>query len=357
MTRVAVVACDHGLGHVRRSVLVARALRDRGADVTLLAPREKVERVERALREDGERAGVGPSARTGSGPDAAPVAVVDLATRTTPEGLRAGDPAATHWVERLPDLGAFDAVVADTLPEVLEFRPDALLVAQFWWHDVLDGVDPGYRERAEALLADHAAPVLGSVPFAMPAVTELAGFVGVGLFVPGPDEGVTGSVDRDTLLVTGGSTTVVDDVLAPLVAGLAAERPRAFAAVLVEPHLLPGDAPPWMRPASFGVRALDRVAAAVVRPGLGIVTDLLRRGVPMRTVVEPGNREVAHNAAALEALGIGRVVGDGPGSVSSVASGAAFEGATLRPDAGLRFDGAATVAERVLGAGRGITRG
>lgn len=353
MTRVAVVACDHGLGHVRRSVLVARELRVCGADVTLLAPRAKVERIERALAPGATASEVAPPGASGP----APIAVVDLATRTTPEGLRAGDPETIRWVERLPDLGAFDAVVADTLPEVLEVRPDALLVAQFWWHDVLDDVDPGHRERVEALLADHRGPVLGSVPFAMPAVTALAGFVGVGLFDSGHDEGAPGAVDRDTLLVTGGSTTVVDDVLAPLVAELVAVGPGAFDAVMVEPHLMPFGAPSWMRPASFAAGALDRVAAAVVRPGLGIVTDLLRRGVPMRTVVEPGNREVAHNAAALEALGIAHALDEGPGSVASIASGAAFERATLRPDAGLRFDGAAAVAERLLGAGRGITPG
>lgn len=360
MRRVAVVACDHGLGHVRRSVLVARELRARGADVTLLAPRAKVERVERALAPDlTTSSDAPPSGASGTGA----IALLDLATGTTPEALRAGLPGATCWVERLPDLDAFDVVVTDTLPEVLEVRPDAVLVAQFWWHDVLDDVDPGYREHVMALLAAHRGPVLGTVPFAMPAVTDLPGFVGVGLFSSaggGSDRGMGAAppeADRDVLLITGGSTAAVDGLLRPLVVDLRDPGPGPFREVAVDPRLLPEERPEWLVPASFTAAALDRVAAALVRPGLGIVTELLERHVPMLCVREPGNRELEHNVGAVEALGAGRDAGEltserGERSAAGILARldrAPIDGRGHGPSDRPRLDGASSVAEVVLG--------
>jgi len=347
MTSVAVVACDHGLGHVRRSLLVARELVRRGAEVTLLAPPAAVDRAARVLSD-------GPT-----------VPVVDFASATSPEALRRGDPVATRWHERLPDLAGFDAVVADTLPEVLHVRSDAVLVAQFWWHDVLDGLDPALVEDVSTLLAAHAGPVLGSVPFAMPAVTRLAGFVGVGLFGPGGAR--PSSEGRDTLLVTGGTTTVLDAALADVVRAIAARGPGIHARVAVEPRLLPADAPTWMRPAGFGGDELATVAAALVRPGLGIVTDLLWHGVPVACVRETGNAELEHNASALVRLGAGLDLGqlvDGSAAEASALAGrldglddlGRRDGSERTvPPAGvapatLGFDGAVAVADVVLGA-------
>lgn len=357
MTRVAVIACDHGLGHVRRSVLVARALADRGAEVALLAPPAKVARAEAGL------------------PPAAPVTVVGFDTRTTPEALRSGAAESTRWVERLPELDRFDAVVADTLPEVLEVRPDAVLVAQFWWHDALDGIDAAYREHALALLDEHRGPVLGSVPFAMPAVTALPGFESVGLFASGSGGASSGAVttERDTLLVTGGSTDVLDGALAALVAGVRSE-PGGWPRIAVEARLLPGGPVPAdptpqdagrdrgdvLVAADFSPAGLDRVGLAVARPGLGIVTELLERGVPILAVREDGNRELSHNAGALESLGAGRDLGvlAGPEDAGRVLDSLRGSGSVAHPpDAGdvvgrpaaLALDGARAVAERALG--------
>lgn len=335
MTRVAVVACDHGLGHVRRAALVARELRARGAAVTLLAPPEHVARAERAL------------------PTAEPLDVLDLATATTPEALRAGEARATRWVERLPDLDRYDAVVADTLPEILEVRPDAVLVAQFWWHDVLEDVDAAYRDRAAALLAEHRGPVLGSVPFAMPAVTGLAGFVPVGLHAPGERTAPVDGRARRTLLVSGGTTPALRARLRAFVAGLAELAEGVllpFDEVAVDPDLLPSGAPGRLRAFAFDAADHARLAAALVRPGLGTVTDLLQHGVPMICVREGGNAELVHNARAIEANGWGIDLGTVPDSVEGLVAGLArLEACAPAPVP--TFDASARVAEVVLAAG------
>jgi len=310
VSHVAVIACDHGLGHVRRCLLVSDELRTRGHDVTLLAPAGAVDRLRAAAPETAPQTA-----------DRAPLHVVDFATATTPAGLRAGDAATVRWQRRLPPLDRFDRVVGDTLPEVLEIRPDAVLLAQFLWHDVLEGVDRDYRERASAF-ARTATLVVGSGPFAMPAVRDLPGFRAVGLYA-GPADTTVRAVRHDAtaLLIAGGATDALRAPLGALVADLAGsahdthdapdapDAPGGWSRVHVDRELLPSGPPAWMTAATHTSEMYDEVGAAVVRPGLGTLTELLVRRARIACVREEGNAELAHNAAAVVRLGRGADLG------------------------------------------------
>lgn len=339
MSAVAVIACDHGLGHVRRSVLNAEALRRAGADVTLLAPAAAVQRV---------RAGLGLE-------DRSDVTVLDFATETSPLALRAAAPRTVRWHERLPDLSHFDRVVVDTLPEVLEHRPDATLVAQFLWHDVIPGIEPPIRRRSLAL-AERARLVIGSAPFAMPSVRALPGFREVGLHRGEQSERAVDTDARD-LLIAGGATDALSDALCMVVDALLGIGPGRYRNVHVDDALLPVDPPPWLRVATHTPAMYDALRAAVVRPGLGTVTELLARGVPIHCVREADNAELAHNAGVIVGLGAGLDHGfpvaalaasllDERGDPTADAVDAA-DAASADP---LRFDGADRTADLVLSA-------
>lgn len=335
MTRVALIACDHGLGHVRRSVLVAEALAALGAEVDLLAPTGAADRARRSL----------------GGSRSPQVEDIDFATLTTPEGLRSGDPSTARWEERLPSLERYDRVVCDTLPEVLAIRPDATLLAQFLWHDVLDGIDPAIAERA-AVLAPTAPLVIGSEPFAMPAVRALPGFTAVGMHAVamGPRRS-----DARGLLISGGTTPAIVAALRAVVRALAEDGPGPYEQVLVDRELLPEHPPNWMTESRHTPEMYAGLAAALVRPGLGTMTELIGRGIPFWCVREAGNAELAHNAAVVERIGagvdLGVLDGDGRGPRGALLSAVLAGPPTCaRPDdvAAVRFDGARTTAELVV---------
>ena len=332
MSTVAIIACDHGLGHVRRSVLNAEALHRAGAQVTLLAPVAAVDRVRSTLELD---------PRT-------EVAVVDFATETSPAALRAAAPRTVRWHERLPDLAGFDHVLSDTLPEVLEHRPDAILVAQFLWHDVLEGIGAAARQRALEL-AGRAHLVIGSAPFAMPTVRALPGFHEVGLHVHATSVGSYERAGGEDLLIAGGATDALRAHLRELVAAFARSGPRSFRGIHVDVELMPVDPPSWLRPAEHTPAMYDVLRAAVVRPGLGTISELLARGIRVHCVREPGNAELEHNARVVSDLSAGIDHG-----ASSVELATALDHAVAAPvgsevrRAALRFDGADRTAEIVL---------
>ena len=280
----AILVCDHGLGHLRRCALMAKEREKTGEHVTLFASRDSVERLQRAV------------------PSIAGLTVSDLSTRTTPERFMKGLPRVIEWLDRLPDLDGFDTVICDNLPEILARRPHAIISAQFFWHDVIEGASREYAEYCEELLERHKPTVIGCEPFAMDAVRRQPGFQPVGLYqIPELVAAAKASpMEHQTdLLVTGGTTTVVREQLQEVINDLLQNRPGEYQRVHVEPELLPENAPDWMVRADFSVEMYCRLKAAVCRPGLGVVTDLLTVGAQVLAVYEENNDEMCHNARVL----------------------------------------------------------
>lgn len=277
----AIIVCDHGLGHVRRCALMAKEREKTGERVTLFAPRASVERLQRAV------------------PSIAGLTVHDFATRTTPERVREGLPRVIQWLDRLPDLDGFDNVICDNLPEILARRPDAIISAQFFWHDVIEGASKEYAEYCEESLDRHKPTVIGCELFAMNAVRRQPGFKPVRLYqIPELVSAaeVTPMEQRTDLLVTGGTTPAVREQLEEIINNLLVNGPGAYRRVHVDPELLPKNAPDWMVRADFSVGMYCRLKAAICRPGLGVITDLMAVDAQITPLFEKRNAEMQHNA-------------------------------------------------------------
>ncbi len=282
--KVAIIACDHGLGHVRRCALMARELEEEGKKVTLLAPIESVKKIQHVI------------------PSAADLNVHDFSTQTRPEKIVADHPDVMAWLDRLPSLEAFDEVICDNLPEILGHRPDAVISAQFFWHDILETNDNSYRSYCEKLLEHFKPIVFGNDLFSMDAVRSQPRFQPVGLYrspeLVAASKKITPQ-DRTDLLVTGGTTPAVKKELSKIIQELVRTGPAPYKKIHVDPELLPNDAPHWLVSADFTIEMYCRLKAAICRPGLGVLTDLLTVGITPTVLFEEGNAEMAHNAAVI----------------------------------------------------------
>ena len=283
----AIVVCDHGLGHLRRCILMATNRRNQGEQVTLFAPRAAIQRLRCTMTFPKD------------------LTVCDFATHTTPEQIRYGLPKAVEWLRRLPSLDNFETVICDNLPEILAVRPDAIILAQFFWHDVIKGAASNYASYSEELLAQYKPTVIGCDLFAMEAVRRQPGFKPVGLYenpelVAASD--ATHSGQRTDLLVTGGTTSAVHKKLLRLLIELVEKGPGEYKHVHIDNELLPNNAPSWMIKADFSVEMYCKIKAAICRPGLGTITDLITVGAEIVPVYEESNEEMRHNANVLRTI-------------------------------------------------------
>lgn len=278
---IALIACANGLGHVRRMCALSLALSARGARPVLFAPAEKVGRLAEAY---GFSAG----------------AVQAFSSRTQRRDWLVG--AGPDWIADLPDVSAFDAVVCDNMIEILECRPDAWLSGSFFWHRALTGFPTGRATRAEVLLERIRPRMIATRLFAADYLAERTRLTAVGLYALGPTHMHAAGQDLLIACGTGGHVEAeTSDLLRAIAAG-----PRPVPGIVwVEPDLHRPDMPVWMQPAGFTTQMYGQLLAAVIRPGIGTVTDALLAGVRLFTFHEAGNDEMRVNAARIVAAGLG----------------------------------------------------
>jgi len=196
------------------------------------------------------------------------------------------------WEVRLARLPAFREathVWSDNLAGVLAHRPEAFLTGSFLWSDVLQvhstPAVSAFVERERALIGRCSPPIVAVDALAMPSVRARA------LLVPWMCEWQGPPAHGEAVAVLGGRTGTSHDRLA------AAARAIEGRWRVVTDDSLMHDA--------GGYRGL---AAAIVRPGAGSITDCVASSVPMLLLDEPGNPELKHNAAAVAQRGLGRVL-------------------------------------------------
>ena len=125
-TKVALIACSNGMGHVRRMLALAKSLNELGACPVLLAPKEKCDRLI-ALNNSFKPK------------------IINFQSTTKNKDWLSGK--ADNWAQALPDLSDYDSVVSDNLLEILRIREDAWLSGSFIWQYALSGIttDKKYR--------------------------------------------------------------------------------------------------------------------------------------------------------------------------------------------------------------------
>lgn len=292
MKSCAIIACDNGLGHVRRCFLIGRELAKHGIRTDLFAPSAKYKKFEKLFNPD-------PLLRN-----------IDFATHTTAESLMKGERVATHWHQRLPHMADYDAVLCDNLPEILNIRTDAILSGHFLWHHAIEGINPLYREAAQNLIHRFKPTIIASKLFATIEISSLLNYMPVGLYVS--DHPRIEDLSGGNLLISGGSTSAMHSDLGGMVERLFNHGEEPFETVFIDPGIMSNkkfckkkNLPSWIRIADYSPVMYRAVTAAVCRPGVGTVTDLLQQGGRPFCVYENRNNELTGNAIALASARVG----------------------------------------------------
>lgn len=281
---IAIIACDHGYGHIRRCILIANKLADLKWQVNLFAPAEVVRKFTVAVKTNDF------------------IRLTDFSTGIRIDKLRRG--IADTWIKRLPSMDDFDLVLCDNLPDILKLRSDAVLSGSFLWHKVIDCFDATLYAEAEVLLERYRPKMIGSSLFADDELREITEFYPVGLFVSYPPD--YNDWQGNDLLITCGMSGEIESEYSAFIRQLALHEKPQFDNVWVEPRLMPAGAPVWMKAATFDADMYKGLKAAVCRPGVGTLTDCLWGGARVFCYFEAGNREMINNAEAVSKAGIGK---------------------------------------------------
>jgi hypothetical protein len=281
--KIALVACSNGLGHIRRLIILSQELIKLGAIPTLFAPLKSVNKLTRSIG--------------GKLPE-----LYDFDSHTTVDDWMNGD--AFTWYKYLPNLSGYDQVVSDNLVEILLVRSDAWLMGSFFWHESLVDFNIKQKSDLRRMLLSHRPKIISSTLFSAPYLSNYAHLYNVGLFSSKQYIRKCIKKDKRVLIACGMGGDVIDQAKS-FVNWLAREKDIPFDTVYVEPCIIPNDPPKWMVPASFTKSMYDNILAAVIRPGIGTITDSLCAGARIFTFFEKGNLEMQVNSKIIDDAGVG----------------------------------------------------
>src|SRR5262249_44735187 len=156
-----------------------------------------------------------------------------------------------------------------------------ILIGHFLWTHALPDVVKTHVERVNALLAKIRPRMIGTGMLASDRLKAATQYQDAGFFAKNEIDLCPG--ERTELLVSSGlgaepaAVQAVRDVVAMLSA--LDEPPHPITRVHVEPALLAQKVPRWMIPASYEPGMYRSLAAAIIRPGAGTITDCVSRAV------------------------------------------------------------------------------
>ena len=283
MMQVALIACSNGYGHVRRLLLLSQELLKYQLEVTLFAPLVYANKLIMSC-------------------DICNIPLlVDFDSKTTISDWLSGE--AEEWYKNLPDLSKYNIVVSDNLIEVLNIRSDAWLFGSFFWHISLQGVPLDIKYNANKLLEKHHPRMISTKLFSANYLSDCTDLYEVGVF-SGMNTARIGSHKKDALVACGRGGQIEEEI-SVFINELSKTDSVPFHQVFVEPTMLPNNKPDWMLPAEFTADMYEKISVAIIRPGVGTVTDALVAGAKIFAFYEDGNIEMQHTAQQLAKFELG----------------------------------------------------
>ncbi len=201
-------------------------------------------------------------------------------------------------------LAKTDYFWSDNLLFPLKYRREVFLTGSFLWSEVIR-TDKKLKKEKELYLTKRPS-MIGNKYFATPLVKENPSFMGVGIYNYFLDQ-VPSKNQRHVLLSCGKTkegSHFFKKSLPKIQAGL--RRLPQHVQVFVEPEFYPAlKESNGIRKAAFTRQMFSSILAAVIRPGMGTVCDVLSKGGRIFSFFEQGNFETVYNSRVLEKFQVG----------------------------------------------------
>lgn len=306
--RLAICVCPNGLGHYRRTMLLAGHLLKR-------LPSLELDIFCAAWQKEAKSSGLDTQARFHHG-------FMEPGVEWLADAGEYSEERLNGWMGRLknaPALQKADLVLSDNLGAVLEIRPDAVLSGSFLWSDVLSTAYPKntaiqrFAEHERRLLKEKKPSMLCVKDAAMPGVLGRTQAVPLGWFceTQNPPR-AKARTDKPVLAFLGGATGAVDQMLAGYASKLSRLNQWTIALPPKLAKILQGTNKSNIIPFNFERKDFENCWAVLGRPGMGTISECLGYGLPMIAFHEPGNIEMEYLGQRLEALHCGRYLGAAP---------------------------------------------
>ena len=293
---IAVFACSNGLGHTRRVIAIASFMFKKGfnGNLTAYLPISHLNR----MKKWNECKYIINHPK---------INIIDFCYPIDPN-QKTKSLFEKNWDEiKIPPLDKYDIVWSDNITQIVAKRNDTILTGSFLWYDIFSrnqnssNYSDFIKEQREVIHSVKPIMVANEY-FATPEVRYFTKFQPVGLYrydISFKEK------KRSDLLYSCGLGGEEEEIARQYLRKIISKYQNPKFKLFVEPRLLPSSYPSWVKKADFSTEMFNKCTAAIIRPGLGTISDVLaNRG---RVFLYHSNNmyEMKYNATVIEQMGLG----------------------------------------------------
>ncbi len=270
MKKIAIIASNNGLGHIRRCVALANNLSNKFV-VSIYCSSEKVKifKIKRNIK------------------------IFDFNINFYKKKmLIKKNNIHTYFNFKRK----YDLYLSDNYPEVALKNKKSVILSNFFWHDILK-INTNYYKKIEKKISNR--PIIPNYLFCSKYIKKKFKIHPVGFY--GKFENKKFNPKKKGILISFGTSKFkMDDEIKNLQVKLQ-NRPNKQIPIYLEPTLYSKTLNAHnILEAKYDREMYSKIAVAIIKPGLGTITDCLMRGITILTYIKGQNKEFIENANILE---------------------------------------------------------
>ena len=256
---IAFIICTNGYGHLRRSLLISNELYKKyNVESTFFFPKKKFKDFTKSFIKNRSNFKL---------PE-----LIDFSTETSIINWK--EKRATNWTKKELNLDNYSLIVSDNLVETLEFDKKTVIIGSFLWHHQFN--DKEIFDNSELILAKYNPLIISNKYFTPDYMFNYKNNIKVGFNYIKPKNI---SVNKKSILIANGKEKNDDDRIVELINLLNHRKNNNFESIFLEPRLYSDKLSPIFKKADFDEKMYSKISHAIIRPGLGTITDCISNNV------------------------------------------------------------------------------
>jgi hypothetical protein len=269
------------LGHLQRAISVANELRDaHGASVSFFVDEKSLSILKKSEYSESTE-----------------IQIIENSSLLTESGFR-----IQHWEKVFDSIPDNEIIISDNIIKPIVLRNNTILIANFFWHEVVD-YSVGEKKYIEHLLLKHKPRIIGHHFFSMHNVQAQMNFFPYG-FRCNSDTVNKPNNQNSILVASGASGRAINDFVNNC--DYIVEICKNYENIYLDKYLVKylSNKIKNYQLATFSKQMFNSLNRAIVRPGLGTVRELYLRQIPMFLIYEDNNAEMKHLAIKIKQIGL-----------------------------------------------------
>ena len=286
-SNLAILCCDSGLGHLKRMSYLAEKFNTKKFNVTIYADKKKFFYLKKKKIIKSS------------------IFFKHLKTYTSYTNLKKNFQNSTSWHKRIKEIDKYDLVISDNLPEILEVRPDAILFANFFWHEVIPNYPLKHKLFLRNIIKKNSPYIFGFKYFAQKHIKKQKNFNEVNLFQTTRLR--KKQIKNSVLFTSGYDGNLKLNFDKKFFDKLNLKSPLKII-YYIEPRYYKKNFPNNVKKAIYSKFMYQSLFCTIGRPGMSTVMECINSKVKFFSMYEKQNIEMFFNSNIIKKLKLGKTI-------------------------------------------------